>query len=81
VHSFGAACWAKDEDIATDEVIRACLEGAGFDAGLADSGLLTGAETFASNLEEAVSRGVFWGTILYHRQGRTPVGPRPFGRS
>lgn len=59
VHSFGAACWAKDEDIATDEVIRACLEGAGFDAGLADSGLLTGAETFASNLEKAVSRGVF----------------------
>lgn len=59
VHSFGAACWAEERDIATDEVIRDCLQGAGFDAGLADSGLLNGAETYASNLEEAVSRGVF----------------------
>lgn len=59
VHSFGAACWAEDRDIATDEVIRDCLQSAGFDAALADSGLLTGAETYARNLEEAVSRGVF----------------------
>lgn len=59
VHSFGAACWAEDRDIATDEVIRDCLQSAGFDAALADSGLLTSAETYARNLEEAVSRGVF----------------------
>ncbi|KFI31641.1 hypothetical protein CG51_05565 [Haematobacter missouriensis] len=31
----------------------------GFDAALADRGLLMGAETYARNLEEAVSRGVF----------------------
>lgn len=59
VHSFGAACWAQDRDISTDEVIRDCLTNAGFDASLADSGLLTGAETYARNLEEAVARGVF----------------------
>ncbi len=59
VHSFGAACWAGDKDIAQDDVIRGCLEAAGFDASLVDSGLLTGAETYARNLEDAVSRGVF----------------------
>ncbi len=59
VHSFGRACWADDRDIAQDDVIKACLEGAGFDPALADSGLLTGAETFAANLEEAVNRGAF----------------------
>ena len=59
VQAFGAACWAQDRDIAEEAVIRNCLEGAGFDPALANSGLLAGAETFASNLEEAVTRGVF----------------------
>lgn len=59
VHSFLRACWAEDRDIAQDDVIRDCLENAGFDPSLADAGLLTGAETYAANLEEAVSRGVF----------------------
>ncbi|WP_417604312.1 2-hydroxychromene-2-carboxylate isomerase [Primorskyibacter flagellatus] len=59
VHSFLRACWAEDRDIAQDDVIRDCLEKAGFDPSLADAGLLTGAETYAANLEEAVSRGVF----------------------
>ena len=59
VHSFLRACWAEDRDIAQDDVIRDCLEKAGFDPSLADKGLLTGAETYAANLEEAVSRGVF----------------------
>jgi len=53
------ACWAEEKDIAEDGVVRACLEQSGFDAGLADSGLLSGAETFARNTEEALSRGVF----------------------
>lgn len=53
------ACWAEDKNIAEDEVIRACLNEAGFDPGLADSGLLSGAETYARNLEEAVAAGVF----------------------
>lgn len=59
VHAFTRSCWADDRDIAQDDVIRACLSEAGFDPGLADRGLLLGAETYAANLEEAVSRGAF----------------------
>lgn len=53
------ACWEEEKDIADDAVIRACLEGAGFDPGLADSGLLTGAMVYEQNLEDAVNAGVF----------------------
>lgn len=59
MHAITRAVWAEDKDIAEDDVIRACLTEAGFDAGLADSGLLQGAEVYAANLEEAVERGVF----------------------
>jgi 2-hydroxychromene-2-carboxylate isomerase len=59
VHSMARACWAEDQDLSRDEVIRGCLTGAGFDPSLADKGLLAGAETYAANLEEAVARGVF----------------------
>ncbi len=59
VHGILRACWVEERDIAEDAVIRDCLEAAGFDAGLADSGLLSGAETYAANLEEAVAQGVF----------------------
>jgi 2-hydroxychromene-2-carboxylate isomerase len=59
VRAFLRACWAEEKDIADDAVVRACLTGAGFDPGLADSGLLMGAETYGRNLEEAVERGVF----------------------
>lgn len=59
VHAIGRACWAEEKDIAEDEVIRACLEQAGFDPAIADKGMLSSAETYAANLEEAVSRGVF----------------------
>lgn len=58
-HAITRAVWAEEKDIAQDDVIRACLTEAGFDPGLADSGLLEGAETYARNLEEAVERGVF----------------------
>lgn len=54
-----AACWAEERDIAEDAVIRDCLERAGFDPALADKGLLSGAEAYAANLEEAVAAGVF----------------------
>ena len=57
--SISRACWAEEKDIAEDDVVKACLSEAGFDPSLADSGLLSGAETYAANLEEAVSRGVF----------------------
>ena len=58
-HVITRSVWADEKDIAQDDVIRACLTEAGFDAGLADSGLLVGAETYAANLEEAAERGVF----------------------
>lgn len=59
VNGITAACWAGEKDVAEDAVIKECLSAAGFDPSLADSGLLSGAETYANNLEEAVSRGVF----------------------
>ena len=58
-HSVLRALWVEEKDIADDTVIRDCLSAAGFDPGLADSGLLSGAETYAANLEEAVNAGVF----------------------
>ncbi len=59
VRGLLAACWAEEKNIAEDAVVRECLAEAGFDPGLADSGLLTGAETYERNLEEAVAAGVF----------------------
>ncbi|KAA2313985.1 2-hydroxychromene-2-carboxylate isomerase [Pseudooceanicola sediminis] len=56
---FLAACWREDRNVADDEVIRDCLSRAGFDPELANSGLLSGAETFARNTEEALNAGVF----------------------
>lgn len=53
------ACWAEEKDISQDDVIRACLVEAGFDADLADKGMLASAEEYASNLEEAVAKGAF----------------------
>ena len=59
VHGVLRALWAEERDIAEDGVVRDCLTAAGFESGLADSGLLAGAETYAANLEEAVNAGVF----------------------
>ncbi len=59
VAGFTRAVWAEDRNIAEEEVIRHCLTAAGFDSSLADSGLLSGAETYAANLEEAVAANVF----------------------
>lgn len=58
-HSFLRACWSQERNIAEDEVVRDCLEKAGFDPALAETGLLTGAETYGRNLEEAAGRGAF----------------------
>lgn len=58
-HAFLRACWVEDKDIAQDDVIQQCLTDNGFDAGLAMSGMLVGAETYAANLEDAVKNGVF----------------------
>lgn len=53
------ACWAEEKNIAEDAVVKAALSDAGFDPSLADSGLFTGAEIYARNLEDAVRAGVF----------------------
>ncbi|MEM8554611.1 MAG: 2-hydroxychromene-2-carboxylate isomerase [Pseudomonadota bacterium] len=58
VHTILRSVWADEKDIAQDDVIKACLEEAGFDPGLTES-LLVGAETYAANLEEAIDRGAF----------------------
>ena len=58
-HAFTRAVWAEEKNIAEDAVIRECLEAAGFDPSLAESGLLEGAETYAQNLEDAVNAGAF----------------------
>ena len=59
VHGLARACWAENRDIADDEVIADCLAAAGFDPKLAQRGMLSAAETYGVNLEEAVSRGAF----------------------
>ena len=56
---FMAAVWAENRDIAQDDVVRDCLEKAGFNSDIAEKGMLQGADTFARNLEEAVEKGVF----------------------
>lgn len=59
VASIGSAIWAEEKDISQDDVVRACLEKCGLDPALADKDMLTSADTFAKNLEDAVSAGVF----------------------
>jgi 2-hydroxychromene-2-carboxylate isomerase len=59
VAGFGRAIWAEGRDISDDEVIRALLVAHGFDAGIADKHMLMAADTYAANLEDAVSQGVF----------------------
>lgn len=59
VAALTRACWAEEKNIAEDDVIRDCLSAAGFDPGLADRGLLAGAEIYGRNLEDAVAAGVF----------------------
>jgi 2-hydroxychromene-2-carboxylate isomerase len=59
VAAFGRALWAEGRDISDDEVIRPLLVAHGFAANTADKGMLIAAETYAANLEDAVSRGVF----------------------
>lgn len=58
-HAVLRACWAEEKDISQDDVIQSCLTAHGFEAGLTLSGMLTGAETYAANTEDAVSNGVF----------------------
>ena len=53
------ACWAEEKNIADEDTIRDCLTAAGFEGDLADKGMLSAAETFGRNLEDAVAAGAF----------------------
>lgn len=57
--AIARAMWAEGKDISDDAVISAALAAHGFDPKVADRGMLMAAETYAANLEEAVSKGVF----------------------
>jgi 2-hydroxychromene-2-carboxylate isomerase len=59
VHAFPKAVWAEGRNIADDAVVKDLLAAHGFDPAIADRYMLAAAETYANNLEEAVSRGVF----------------------
>lgn len=59
VQSLLRACFAEERDLASDEVIRGCLQVNGFDPDLANAGMLSGVQTYESNTEEALRRGVF----------------------
>lgn len=59
VQAFPRAVWAEGRNIAEDAVVKDILAAHGFDPGVADRYMLAAAETYANNLEEAVSRGVF----------------------
>ena len=72
VHGFGRACWAEERDIAQDDVVREVLEAAGFDPALADRGLMTAADTYSRNLDEAVRDGAF-GAPFYITDGGARV--------
>ena len=67
-HGILRASWVEERDISDDAVLKDCLTAAGFDPSLTDSGLLVGAETYARNLEDAVSQGVF-GSPFYVTDG------------
>lgn len=59
VQGFLRAVWVEERYISDDAVIRDILQANGFDPDLCDKGLLTGAEIYARNLEQAVEAGVF----------------------
>jgi 2-hydroxychromene-2-carboxylate isomerase len=59
VQTILRGCFAEGKNIAEDDVIAKALSANGFDPALAVSGMMTGADTYAANSEEAVNRGVF----------------------
>lgn len=59
VQALCRAVWAEEKDIAEEDVIRACLEEAGFDPELVNADMMSSADTYASNLEEAINAGAY----------------------
>lgn len=59
VQGFLRAVWAEGRNVAEDEVVKAVLAEHGFDPAIADRYMLSAAETYGRNLDEAMARGVF----------------------
>ncbi len=59
VHGILKACWVEDKDIASDEVIKACLEAHGFDPAISDRDMISAVETYERNTNDAVKANVF----------------------
>jgi 2-hydroxychromene-2-carboxylate isomerase len=59
IKSLNEAMWVREQDIAEDAVITQALKDGGFDPMLSMSGMLSGAETYGRNLEDAHKAGVF----------------------
>ena len=59
VQAFPRAVWAEGRNVSEDEVVKAILTERGFDPTIADKYMMSAADTYGSNLEEAVRRGVF----------------------
>ena len=59
VQAFPRAVWAEGRNIAEDEVVKEILAAYGFDPAVTDKGMMAAADTYGSNLEEAVLSGVF----------------------
>ena len=59
VRAILASCWSEEKNIAEDSVIKSCLISADFDPSLLGSGLLSAAEIYMKNLEEADTNEVF----------------------
>ena len=59
VQAFPRAVWAEGRNIADEAVVQDIVAAHGFDPRSVDRGMFTAAETYSTNLEEAVARGVF----------------------
>lgn len=68
VHALTRAVWAEEKDISQDDVVRACLSDVGLDPALADADMVGSADTYAANLEDAISAGAF-GAPFYITDG------------
>ena len=59
VQAFPRAVWAEGRNVSEDAVVEAILTAHGFDPAIADKYMMSAADTYGANLEEAVRRGVF----------------------
>ncbi len=59
VQAFPRAVWAEGRNVSEDAVVKAILTAHGFDPAIADKYMMSAADTYGANLEEAVRRGVF----------------------